>query len=162
MRRAPPAATRPGLCVPAARTFYPPPPSLPLAPALLSSRPSPSPLTTPPLQHEKAFGEKLQKGLSEKDILGPAKKRPAASRRPRPTPTPAPFFELPTLAWTPELQVGLSVLGLFVVPLVGLLAYCLVTAKSAPKAAARVAEAPAAAAKTVSSAAKRALKAKGQ
>ena len=130
--------------------------------SLPRSRACPSLHPPPPLQHEKAFGEKLQKGLSEKEILGPAKKRPAASRRPRPTPTPAPFFELPQLAWTPELQVGLSVLGLFVLPLLGLLAYCLVTAKSTPKAAARVAEAPAAAAKTVSSAAKRALKAKGQ
>ncbi len=158
MRRAPPAATRPGLCVPARARGgqHPLPPLPPLT--RLSLFPSPAPA----LQHEKAFGEKLQKGLSEKEILGPAKKRPAASRRPRPTPTPAPFFELPPLVWTPELQVGLSVLGLFVVPLVGLLAYCLVTAKSAPKAAARVAEAPAAAAKTVSSAAKRALKAKGQ
>ena len=148
---------RPGLCVPSptASPFSLYPPSY-----AHGACPSFSP--APALQHEKAFGEKLQKGLSEKEILGPAKKRPAASRRPRPTPTPAPFFELPPLVWTPELQVGLSVLGLFVVPLVGLLAYCLVTAKSAPKAAARVAEAPAAAAKTVSSAAKRALKAKGQ
>ena len=125
-------------------------------------RPPPrTPPSRPRLQHEKAFGEKLQKGLSEKDILGPAKKRPAASRRPRPTPTPKPFFELPALEWTPALQVALSVIGLFVVPLLGLVAYCIVTAKPAPKAAARVAEAAPAAAKTVAAAAKKALKAKG-
>ena len=106
-------------------------------------RPPPPPPPTP--ADEKDFHGKLQQGLSPKEIVGPARKRPAASRTPRPTPKPKPF-EWPTLALTPELGIVLSVVGLFLVPLLALVGYCLVNPPkqarpSAPREAAPVAPA---------------------